>query len=596
MGALTTKRFPFESRGWDVEKFESIDPTDGFALSIKVYIINNQIVLIEPDSSTDTSNVWITDKCRQFFDGIFAKNWSVKSNDFKVNDVQLRVKKPEIDILKSIVESIYIFEHCNYKQKIHKKFFIILFESLSLEILNLLLILQHNYSFIKLKRAESIQIQNDLELKFQLNSVYRKINLKLSTLCFIIATNPRYEGYFLNSNLRQRFLKGNFKCTILGSLLNLSFPVSFLGSNLNTFKTITEGNSLTCQNLKSAKNPIFIFNNELFKRNDNNNLFQMLENLNNFSTFTFSWNGINMLNSSLSENGIHFLSKFQALKAKDLNNISNLYFINVSANNSPNLNKITELKLLTYSLPIEKNCFAAHLLRVWWEPARLLRAWRDPEDYTTYTRKLRFPKPLFFDQNYKINNNIKFFQNLQKKLLEKFNNIDTEKFFSLKTRLNYKHIPSNVLYENEETFLNTEGFFKRTLKVVSKNHNKNGWQLLRKLARNLKKNLVSLDKKNNELLLFNTNKLINFKNFIFFQFYPIQSLNNLNFYLILKTSPVFYIKKHLMFKTSQKKFKNTKTKYWLDDFFTNGKDEYSQQSLVLTKCSILKRFESTNFF
>ena len=30
MGALTLKSFPFELRGWDIEKFESLDPTNSF--------------------------------------------------------------------------------------------------------------------------------------------------------------------------------------------------------------------------------------------------------------------------------------------------------------------------------------------------------------------------------------------------------------------------------------------------------------------------------------------------------------------------------------------------------------------------------------
>lgn len=38
MGALTLKSFPFELRGWDIEKFESLDPTDGFGTSTRVYI------------------------------------------------------------------------------------------------------------------------------------------------------------------------------------------------------------------------------------------------------------------------------------------------------------------------------------------------------------------------------------------------------------------------------------------------------------------------------------------------------------------------------------------------------------------------------
>ena len=44
MGALTLKSFPFEIRGWDIEKFESFDPTDGFGSNVRVYIHKNQII------------------------------------------------------------------------------------------------------------------------------------------------------------------------------------------------------------------------------------------------------------------------------------------------------------------------------------------------------------------------------------------------------------------------------------------------------------------------------------------------------------------------------------------------------------------------
>jgi NADH dehydrogenase/NADH:ubiquinone oxidoreductase subunit G len=61
MGALTLKSFPFELRGWDIEKFESIDPTDGFGSDTRVYI-SNQVVQIEPDYNIQTFNTWLTDK------------------------------------------------------------------------------------------------------------------------------------------------------------------------------------------------------------------------------------------------------------------------------------------------------------------------------------------------------------------------------------------------------------------------------------------------------------------------------------------------------------------------------------------------------
>ena len=84
MGALTLKSFPFELRGWDIEKFESIDPTDGFGRVTRVYISKQQIVQIEPEYDLNKNNNWLSDKGRQFFDGIFGV-WSNSSTEPKAN-------------------------------------------------------------------------------------------------------------------------------------------------------------------------------------------------------------------------------------------------------------------------------------------------------------------------------------------------------------------------------------------------------------------------------------------------------------------------------------------------------------------------------
>lgn len=539
MGALTLKSFPFELRGWDIEKFESLDPTDCFGSNTRVYVSKDQIVLIEPDYNVNTFNTWLTDKGRQFFDGIFGSwNPNLKNGYSKTNFWP--------DLLKTIIEIVYITDHCN-KQEFRKKFVTIVFENVSLEVLNILTTLSQSYSFIKLRKAENFNVQNDLEEDFQLNVAADKIRLNSSSLCLLIASNPRYEGYYLNLNLRQRFLKGNFKCLTIGSLLDLTFPVSFLGSNVKILKSIAEGNSLVCQDIKSEKNLLTVFNSELFKRNDSNALLKILKTL-NFYGNNSRWNGLNMLSSSLSENGNHTLTKFPSLTLKDLNTFSLLYFINVSTNNSSAIKKIAGLKLLNYSSPKQNLA----------------------------------PNQLILDQNYMLNSN--------NTLAAKLMNDSTTKFNS------YAHIPTSVFYENEETFVNTEGFVKRTTKLISRKQTKNNWQIIRKLLKHLKKNFVSLDSKHNQLVFFNSNKIVNFKNFTNFHYYAAQSLTNLNFYLSINTTPVYFNSTNLQFKASKCKIKHTKLKYWLDDFFTGGKDEYSQNSLILTNCSRILRSETANFF
>ena len=109
-----------------------------------------------------------------------------------------------------MIKTIYIFDHCN-KQNSKNHFFTIVLGNLSIEVLSLLLSISQNYSFVTLRRAELIKINTDMESTFQLNNVSDNIKLSSSTLCLLISTNPRYEGFYLNLNLRQRILKGNFK-------------------------------------------------------------------------------------------------------------------------------------------------------------------------------------------------------------------------------------------------------------------------------------------------------------------------------------------------------------------------------------------------
>lgn len=543
MGALTLKSFPFELRGWEIEKFESIDPTDGFGSNTRVYINKNQIVLIEPDYNIHTFNTWLTDKGRQFFDGIFG-TWKSKNykNSFKLE------KESWHNILKTITQTLYMFDHCN-AQKSKKYFFTIVFENLSIEILSLLILIAQNYSFIKLRRAEKVKIDNDLESNFQLNLVSDNIKLSSSNLCLLLSTNPRYEGFYLNLSLRQRFFKGNFKCLAIGSIVDLTFPVSFLGSNLNTLKNIVEGNHLSCKDIKSSQNPILVYNNELFKRSDGVNILEMLKFLNHSNIFNKYWNGLNMLTSSLSETGINTIAKFSPINEKDLTNFSSLYFLNISPNNITNFKQITEAKLLNYSLNAKNNNI----------------------------------NKIFLNQNSNSNNDNILINDINKL---SFNN---------KNIKNYFYLPNSMFYENEETFLNTEGLVKRTTKLIFRKNNKNNWQILRKFFKNFKLDLKLLDNKNNQTIYFNSKKIVNFRNYIYFQYIATQSLTNLNFYLNIKTKP-FIIASNNNFKPKTNKLMNTKLKYWLDDFFNDSKDEYSQSSLILSNCSKIVRTESTNFF
>ena len=540
MGALTLKTFPFELRGWDIEKFESIDPTDGFGTSTRVYTNKQQIIQIEPDHAETTSNAWLSDKSRQFFDGMFNP-WNNKNNCKKIFILKKKTWQKNMQML---LKTLHLFEYCTAKNKT-TYFLTIVFENLGIETLSLLKIIEHKYSFVKLRRAENLNLSNDLESHFQLNTATDPNKLKSSTLCLLVANNSRYEGYQLNLKLRQRFLKGNFKCLKLSSHIDLTFPSFVIGTNFKILKEIAEGNSFTCQDLKTATNPLIIFGNEFYKRIDSKNVVNMYKHLNIFHQ---TWNGLNTLNSTLAETGLQNIATFLPLKKKDFNESSSFYFINVTAENIPNLAKITETKLLNY-VTVKKNLQLDN-------------------------------NKLFFDQNSSIKNNQTFIQNL----------------LQLKTNRNYIFLPVKMFYESKETFLNTEGFFKVTNKLITKRKTRENWKLLRSLHNHFKSHYISLNFKNKNILSFNLVKQINFSNFIYFHFCAVRKLDSFTLFSNIQNQSFFVYQQNFSFKQKPCKIVSSKSKYWLDDFFTGGKDEYSKNSLILSNCSKIFRTQTTNFF
>jgi hypothetical protein len=534
LGALTSKLFPFELRGWDVEKLESIDPTDAVGSNTRVYLNKNRIIQIEPEYDNYNVDTWLSDKGRQFFDSIFGA-WS--QNTF------INLQQNFWSTLTKTLTKTFYFADQFKKTKICT-FFTIIFGNLSLEILSFLISIAQKYSFVNVRQAENLNKNNkDLESNFQINLTTNKNKLTNTTVCVLLSINPRYECYFLNLSLKQRIAKGNFKCFSLGSIVNLTFPIVFLGSSVDALKTIVIGNSLLCQMLKSSKNPLTIQNSEIFKRADGNEIIKMFNVLKLSNTFSRSWNNLNIISNTLNETGINSFGNFLKIKKKDINFFGITYFLNVSSDSLFNLNQIIDFKLLNHKKTIALKSAANKIV----------------------LEQTLIPSKSVELHNQMYSENIKHF-----------------------------YMSTNGFYENEETFINIEGIVKRTTKIIFRDSIINSWKILRKFFKQIQDSINFLEKKNNLLLFFNPQNLIEFKNFSYFQYQATQSLVNLNFYLNFKSQPFLII--NTFFKSTNYKLFLTKLKHWLDDFYTGGKDEYSKNSFNLISCSKLFRLKTTNFF
>ena len=521
MGALTLKSFPFELRGWDLEKFEGVDPTDSFGLKIKVCINNKQIIQIEP-SFNQNHSTWINDKSRQFFDSL--TNNSTDFNDFS---------KSWANTKNILYKTIYFFELCNLKYY-YTNFFIIIYENLSVTLLCLLSVYCQKYSFIKLKKSEKKTLNNNLESGFLLNRKLNSIQIKNSSLCLLISTNVRLEGSALNLKLKQKIIKGNFKLFTMGSSLNLTYNTKFLGkTHLNILKLISEGVHFVCQDFKCSKNPILILNSELFKRNDGfSNLLSYLNYFKKTAT-------LNTLNATLFETGIFYVKRPAILNNSDLTQFSSIHFINTTSYSKNSINKILKTNLI-YLNKQTSPCF----------------------------------KKVYLNQNFYKSK--KIFENCSNKTYDK-----------------YIYLPTKMFFETKETYLSAEGLIKSTNELISKNQKKSGWKIIRKIFNLLKANFnilntktffkINSNLKNNILKIF-----INLNYQAFKNLNKNNNSNNVNSFFLKNTGKMIKIKKI--------KFFNTKIKFWLNDFFTGGKDEFSKNSIIMIKCSNANRLESSNFF
>ena len=542
VGALTSKPYPFVNRSWELKNVASIDFSDGFGTTIQLFIKNNHLIKVLPGYDKETCKTdWISDKTRFSFDGMFSPEkimHSFLSNNKNASSISLTWQK----LFKEFFCALYFQTH------LQKHFFqpsqitVCLGKNTNLEALNLFNLLTRKYSFFKLRQSETQNLKIDLGQDYLLGSKLSGSRLMASDTCLLIGVNPRYEGSKLNLELRSRYLKGNFNIINVGSLFNLTFSNTNITSNTKILKSLIEGNNLFCQEFVNSSNPVLISSTEVFKRKDSFGLIDMLKSLtkhiNLFSQFDTS-NQLNVLSLTLNDVGFANFNRVEPLKKKDLTHSTGIYFVNDSVSNS-NLKKLLNLKLLN------------------------------------------------FFQHYAHNNRMLITQNnkLDAKLIMKL-----RKSFNLN---NHLHLPNTVLFETSGTYINTKGNINKIIKVItSLGQTKSDWQIIRKILSYSKKMPFMVNYFEDDKIIFNSNTISHFRNYMGFQYYAASNLNNISFELLEKIAECHVNLKK--FKPKRKKLFSSQLRFWLNDFYLDGKDFNSKYSSTMIQCSRLSRLSNTNF-
>lgn len=533
VGALTSKPYAFVKRNWELKTINSVDCTDGFGYDIQVSLKNNKIVKIQPGFNKSVRDFnWISDKTRFFFEGMTSSERSIHGF---VEDSKTKMKRTLSwqELLEEIYLIIYFYDNLNVRYVESKTLLLVIDNNISLESLNMLLLLSNKYSFIKIRKAEGNYFNVDQESNFLLNSNFDS-ELVRSNFCFLVGVNPRYEGLSLNLKLRDRYKRGNFKLVSLGSKVNLTFPVESIGLNLEILKSIISGNHYICQELIIDSNPIIIVGSEVYNRKDSLEIFKMFLLLRKtLQRFYIGWNNIHLLNNSINQAGVSYLGSIEMLTDRDFLNNFGIYFINVRENIA-NLKKLNNLK----------PCF-----------------------------ENKIPK-FIIEHNYSRH------RSKNKNIYNAFS---------------YLNLPNSNFFESTGSYLNSEGSFKAVTKIVnSSSLAKEDWQIFRKLLHSFSKLSYVNEVKSNKLIYFNSLSYNQFRNFIGFIYYPSISLSMSNKYLNrIRMNNRFFIDNSL-FKSGRIKTYNTLIKGVIFDFYIGGTDLYSPYSSTMLKCSKLYRTTLNN--
>jgi len=281
VGALTSMPYAFSARPWELKSIESIDILDSLASSIRLDIINNNVIRVLPVLTESINEDWLTNKARFSFDVLNTQ----------------RITMPSINIDNNNIYTSWI-----------KALTLILLKINSID-LKLLEINVNNYldletgwalkNFFNSIGADNINYNNinsitDYRYLYMMNM--RIINLENVSLVIMVDINLRLENPLLNSRLRKNFNNRLKKNKLLVYSFGLSvnyttFPIINLGNSIKTLASLCQWklhkfqkftfsgfNSLQNFNIfiPNKINPVLLIGSNILNRKDSNNILRSL--------------------------------------------------------------------------------------------------------------------------------------------------------------------------------------------------------------------------------------------------------------------------------------------------------------------------------
>jgi NADH-quinone oxidoreductase subunit G len=218
VGALLPKPQSFRGRPWEYQKTETIDVMDALGSAIRVDSRGREVMRILPRVNDLVNEEWISDKTRQIVDGLktqrldrpyIRENGRLRPASWQeaLAAVAAKTKATSASRIGALVGDLAAVE-----------------ETFALKLL---------MEQLGTPNLDCRQDGAKLDPKFGRASYLFNATvagIEQASAALIIGANPRKEAPVLNARIRKRWLKGDFKISLVGERADLTYGYDYLGA------------------------------------------------------------------------------------------------------------------------------------------------------------------------------------------------------------------------------------------------------------------------------------------------------------------------------------------------------------------------------
>lgn len=284
VGALTSKPYAFTARPWELSKTESVDVMDAMGSNIRIDARGMEVMRILPNANEQINEEWISDKARFSYDGLKVQR--IDSPYVKING---KLTKSDWNSALKLVANKFIESASNIATIAGplvscEPLFLLkkLFAALGS---NLTSANQYGYSFNTKMRGN-----------YLFNSTIAGI--ESADLCLIIGANIRKSAPVLNARIGKMVRSNAMKVASIGKTNDQTYATEYLGDDLSILDEIEKGAHILSKTLNSAKRPMIIIGDGVYRRPDGKDILAILYRIAmKYGVITQDWNGYNILHN-----------------------------------------------------------------------------------------------------------------------------------------------------------------------------------------------------------------------------------------------------------------------------------------------------------